>query len=124
MGRGGKAGPARSAPDVEASWVDSDAALVALIEELLGVPRYALDTGSKLGIALGARAKIATADETRGLGSGGNDYGLSLDLYRRVGDTLLFAGAGHDWLGDSPRIQAGTQQRASVGFSHGTGDGQ
>src|SRR3546814_20649290 len=86
--------------------------------------RYAFDTGSPLGVALGARAKLATADETRGLGTGANDYGVSVDLYRSIGDTVLFAGAGHDWLGDSPRIQADTQQRANVGFSHRAGRGQ
>src|SRR3546814_13922346 len=53
-----------------------------------------------------------------------NDVGVSVDLYRGIGDTVLFAGACHDWLGDSPRIQADTQQRASVGFSHRAGRGQ
>lgn len=41
-GRGG--GAARPVPDIEATWVDTDAALATLIEELLGVDRYALDT--------------------------------------------------------------------------------
>lgn len=86
--------------------------------------RYAFDTGSSLGIAIGARAKIATADEARGLGTGANDYGLGLDLYRRFGSTTWFAGAGHDWLGDSPLLDAATQQRASVGFSQAAGSGQ
>src|SRR3546814_9882508 len=75
-------------------------------------------------MALGGRAKLAPADETSGLGTGANEYGVSVDLYRSIGDTVLFAGAGHDWLGDSPRIQADTQQRASVGFSHRAGRGQ
>ncbi|HEX7134937.1 MAG TPA: hypothetical protein VF228_20350, partial [Iamia sp.] len=45
MGRGGgKSGGARTAPDVEATWVDTDEALAALIEELTGLDRYALDT--------------------------------------------------------------------------------
>src|SRR3546814_21024026 len=85
--------------------------------------RYAFDTGSPLGVALRARAKLATADETRGLGTGANDYGVSVDLYRSIGDTVLFAGAGHDWPGDSPRIQADTTPRASVGLSPRAGPG-
>src|SRR3546814_4844884 len=85
--------------------------------------RYAFDTGSPLGVALGARAKLATADETRGLGTGANDYRVSVDLYRSIGDTVLFAGAGHDWLGDSPRLQADTEQRAGVGSSPQPGRG-
>lgn len=86
--------------------------------------RRALETGGPLGIALGARAKIATTGAERGLGTGANDYGVTADVYRKVGGTLLFAGIGHDWLGDSPRITARTQQRANVGVSHDLGRGQ
>lgn len=85
---------------------------------------YSVDTGGKLGIDLGAKAKVATADADRGLGTGANDYGVSVDLYRDVAGTLLFAGVGHTWLGDSPRIEAGSQQRANVGLSHRAGRGQ
>ncbi|HEU5149427.1 MAG TPA: HRDC domain-containing protein [Iamia sp.] len=41
-GRGG--GAARAVPDIEATWVDTDAGLAALIDELRDVDRYALDT--------------------------------------------------------------------------------
>lgn len=85
---------------------------------------YSVDTGGKLGIDLGAKAKIATADADRGLGTGANDYGVSVDLYRDVAGTLLFGGVGHTWFGESPRIEATTQQRVSVGLSRRAGDGQ
>lgn len=86
--------------------------------------RRALDTGGPLGIALSVRAKIATTDAERGLGTGANDYGVSADVHRKVGGALLFAGIGHDWLGDSPRVTARTQQRANAGVSHDLGRGQ
>src|SRR3546814_13476893 len=78
--------------------------------------RYAFDTGSPLGVALGARAKLATADETHGLGTGANDYGVRVDLYRSIGYTVLFAGAGQDRPGASPRNQHASQPRPPVGF--------
>ena len=52
--------------------------------------RRALDTGGPLGIALSVRAKIATTDAERGLGTGANDYGVTADVYRKVG--------GWDWV--------------------------
>jgi hypothetical protein len=85
---------------------------------------YSVDTGGKLGIDLGAKAKIATADADRGLGTGANDYGVSVDLYRDVAGTLLFGGVGHAWIGDSQRIEATTQRRANVGLAHRAGRGQ
>lgn len=85
---------------------------------------YSVATGSKLGIDIGAKAKIATADADRGLGTGANDYGLSVDLYRDFSGTLLFGGVGHTWLGNSPRLEASSQQRANVGLSHQAGKGQ
>ena len=85
---------------------------------------YRVDTGSKLGIDLGAKAKIATADADRGLGTGANDYGVSLAVYRDFSGTLLFGGVGHTWLGDSPRIEAGSRRNANVGIGHSAGSGQ
>lgn len=85
--------------------------------------KYSLDTGGAVGLDLGVAAKLATADEARGLGTGANDYAIGVDVYRQVGRTLLFAGADHAWLGDSDRITADTQQRATVGLSHRAGPG-
>lgn len=86
--------------------------------------KYSLDTGSTVGIDLGAAAKLATADETRGLGTGANDFAIGIDVYREVGGTLLFAGADHAWLGDAGRPTTDTQQRATVGLSRRAGPGR
>lgn len=94
------------------------------IGDLALAARYAFDAGHGLGIALGARAKIATADERRGLGTGANDHGVTLDLYRGFGNTTWFAGAGYDRLGRSPLVQADSQRRAVAGFSQAAGTGQ
>ncbi len=44
MGRAGKGREAPAVPDVEATWVDTDDALAALLDQLRDVERYALDT--------------------------------------------------------------------------------
>lgn len=92
--------------------------------DLVLTAKYAVATGNPLGLAIGARAKVATADESRGLGTGANDYGVTVDVHRDIGGTLLFAGGEHTWLGESPRITADTDQRARIGFSHPTGNGR
>lgn len=94
------------------------------VGDLALATRYAFDAGRGVGVALGARAKIATADERRGLGTGANDHGLTLDLYRGFGDTTWFVGAGYDRLGRSPLIQADSQRRAIAGFSQAASHGQ
>jgi len=46
VGRGARGGRARATPtpDIDAAWIDTDAGLAALVEELSTVDRYALDT--------------------------------------------------------------------------------
>ena len=62
---------------------------------------YAFDTGGPLGVDLTGNVKVATADEDKGLGTGEQDYGLALDLYRDFDGTLLFGGVSYTMLGDS-----------------------
>lgn len=86
--------------------------------------KYTVDTGGPLGLDVGAKAKLAVADEARGLGTGANDYGVSLDLYRDVAGTLVFAGAEREWLGESSRVTVDQAQRFRAGLSHGAGRGR
>ena len=85
---------------------------------------YSIPTGSEVGVDLGANAKIATADEDKGLGTGANDYGVSVDLYRDFDGTMLFGGVGHTWLGDSTYIDVDSVQSGNLGVSQQAGDGR
>lgn len=76
---------------------------------------YAVDTGGPLGVDLTANLKVATADEDKGLGTGANDYGVAVDLYRDFNGTLLFGGAGYTRLGDSDYIDVGSVINANFG---------
>ncbi|MCM2336739.1 MAG: hypothetical protein NDI66_08165, partial [Pseudomonas sp.] len=84
---------------------------------------YSVDTGGPLGVDLTANAKIATADEDKGLGTGANDYGVAVDLYRDFDGTLLFGGVGYTLLGDSDFIDVDSVFNANVGASWRAGEG-
>ncbi|HEU4774079.1 MAG TPA: transporter [Lysobacter sp.] len=85
---------------------------------------YAVPTGTALGLDLGVNAKIATADEDKGLGTGANDYGVSVDLYRDFSGTLLFGGVGYTWLGDSAYIETDSAANANLGIARTVGNGR
>lgn len=84
---------------------------------------YSFDTGGPLGVDLTANAKLATADEEKGLGTGENDFGLALDLYRDFDGTLLFGGASYTMLGDTDALPLNDVAGANLGASWGAGTG-
>lgn len=93
------------------------------IGDLRVAATYSVDTGGPLGIDLTANAKIATADEDKGLGTGANDYGVAVDLYRDFDGTLLFGGVGYTTLGDSDFIDVDSVLNANAGASRRVGSG-
>ncbi|HEU4812835.1 MAG TPA: transporter [Xanthomonadaceae bacterium] len=115
-GRGGLVGP----PPPDAETASGTASGVG--DLTLEVSR-SFDTGGPLGIDVTGKAKIATADEDKGLGTGANDYGLAIDLYRAYGATTVFGGAGYTMLGDSDFIDVDAVANANVGFSRKVGAG-
>jgi hypothetical protein len=82
---------------------------------------YSVPTGSALGLDLGVNAKIATADEDKALGTGANDYGVNIDMYRDFDGTLLFGGIGHTWLGSSEYIDVDSINTGNIGVSQRLG---
>jgi hypothetical protein len=81
-------------------------------------------TGAKAGVGLTANAKIATADEDKGLGTGANDYGAAVDAYRNVGSTTLFGGVGYTRFGESRYIDVESAAHANAGVSVAAGRGR
>lgn len=84
---------------------------------------YTVPTSGAGGIDLTANAKVATADEDKGLGTGGNDYGVAVDLYRTTGRTTVFGGAGYTVLGDSVYIDVDSSANANAGLAFDTQGG-
>lgn len=114
-GRGQQGGP----PPVD----EAASGSAAGIGDLTLQATRSFDTGSPLGLDLTAKAKVATADEDKGLGTGANDYGLAIDLYRAYGATTVFGGAGYMWLGDSDFIDVDAVADANLGFSRSMASG-
>ncbi|GAB6196577.1 transporter [Lysobacter xanthus] len=80
--------------------------------------------GDNAGVGLTANAKIATANQDKGLGTGANDYGAALDAYRNVGSTTLFGGVGYTRLGQSRYIDVESAANANAGVSVAAGRGR
>jgi hypothetical protein len=85
---------------------------------------YSLPTQGPMGADISFIGKIATADEDKGLGTGANDYGVAVDLYRSFGDTTLFGGVSYMSLGSSTFIDVDNVFGANVGVSWTAGTGQ
>jgi hypothetical protein len=60
---------------------------------------HAVDTKSLL-VDITGKVKFATASETKGLGSGKNDYALQVEADQTIGKAFVNGGIGHKWLGD------------------------
>ena len=57
------------------------------------------------------------------MGTGENDYGIAVDLYRDFDGTLLFGGVGYTMLGDSEYIQLDDVLNVNLGASWRVGAG-
>lgn len=66
---------------------------------------------------LGPKIKFGTADETRGLGTGKNDYALQADVYKSVGPGTAFFTLGRRKMGDPSGIDLRDPWFATAGWS-------
>lgn len=82
---------------------------------------------SNIGLDVGAKLKLGTADESKGLGTGEQDWSLQADAYKPLGALTLFGSFGHRWYGDPPGIELKNVFYGAVGgayrLSAGTGTG-
>ncbi|HKR75681.1 MAG TPA: transporter [Rhodanobacter sp.] len=81
---------------------------------------YQLFTSSdqSFGVDLTGKVKFGTADADKGLGTGKNDYGLSLDTYKVYGNTTVFGGVGWMKYGSSQYIQLKNGFNATLGAQY------
>ncbi|HEY8327187.1 MAG TPA: transporter [Rhodanobacter sp.] len=75
------------------------------------------------GLDLTGKVKFGTADENKGLGTGKNDYGLSLDTYKVSGAWTAFGGVGWMKYGSSQYIQLKNGFNANIGADYKLGAG-
>jgi hypothetical protein len=62
---------------------------------------YTFVPASGLYLKTSAIMKVATADETKGLGTGENDYSAQVDIYKMIGNAYIYVSAGYTLVGDT-----------------------
>ena len=70
------------------------------------------------GVDLTGKVKFGTADANEGLGTGQNDYGVSVDTYKVLGDWTAFGGVGWMKYGSSQYIKLKNGFNANVGAEY------
>ena len=75
------------------------------------------DNASQFGVDVSGRIKFATADENKGLGTGENDYGVGVDVYKKLDRITAFGGIGYTKMGTSANIVLKNVFNASAGAS-------
>jgi hypothetical protein len=59
---------------------------------------------SEFGLDIGAKVKLGTADEDKGLGTGENDHAVQADVFKPIGAITAFGSLGYRFYGDPPGI--------------------
>ena len=71
-----------------------------------------------LGLDVGAKVKLPTADDTKGLGTGELDYAAQLDFFKPFDATTLFGSIGYRIYGDPAGVTLKDVFYASIGASY------
>lgn len=71
-----------------------------------------------VGLVLTGKVKFGTANTHKGLGTGENDYGLSLDTYKALGNWTPFGGVGWMNYASSPYIKLKNGLSANTGVDY------
>lgn len=70
------------------------------------------------GLVATGKVKSGTADANNGLGTGANDYAVSLDTYKTLGKWTPFGGVGWTNYGSSPNIKLENGIQANAGMDY------
>jgi len=70
------------------------------------------------GLDIGAKIKFGTADETKGLGTGKNDFSLQADFFKAIGAFTPFGTLGYRRYGDPADIDLRNAFYAAIGASY------
>jgi len=73
---------------------------------------------TSFGVDVGAKVKLGTADEAKGLGTGENDYAVQADSYVPLGALTAFGTLGYRWYGDPPGVDLKDVFYGAIGASY------
>jgi len=71
----------------------------------------------RFDVDLSARVKLPTASQSKGLGTGETDFGVSMDVSRTIGVWAPFFTVGYRWLGEPEGVDLHDTINASLGTS-------
>ena len=78
------------------------------------------DTAAGLSVDLTGKVKFGTASRSKGLGTGENDLGFQVDVYKSAGQLTPFVSLGYRTLGSPPGIDLKDVFFGSVGIDYRT----
>ncbi|HKQ23792.1 MAG TPA: transporter [Burkholderiales bacterium] len=73
---------------------------------------------STFGLDVGAKVKLGTGDNDKGLGTGENDYSVQVDVFKPIGVIDAFGSLGYRLYGDPPGLDLHNVFYGSVGGSY------
>ena len=76
------------------------------------------ERSAPIGMDLGVKIKFATADDSKGLGTGKNDYAWQADFFKTIGAFTPFGTIGYRWYGDPAGVDLRNVPYAAVGASY------
>jgi len=83
---------------------------------------YTIYSGDALTLDVAGNIKLGTADASKGLGTGQNDYYAQADGYYLLGQTTLFGTAGYRYYGSLAGVSLSSAPYGTVGASQKLGD--
>ncbi|QDZ26805.1 transporter [Noviherbaspirillum sp. UKPF54] len=88
--------------------------------DLMAAATYSLfaDPKTQSGVDVTGKIKFGTADSDKGLGTGQNDYWLTVDPYKKFGNMTYFGGLGVGFLGSSSTLKLNNVVSANAGLSY------
>lgn len=115
-GHGNNPGPGPEPPTEPTTGVTSG------IGDLRLTATWAVPTQGSWGVDLSGNVKVATADEDKSLGTGANDYGVAVDVFRDFDGTMAFGGVSYTVMGDSEFIDVDSVGGLNLGVSRKAGE--
>src|SRR3569623_1615 len=83
-----------------------------------GTYNFFNDAASQFGADITCKIKFGTADKDKNFGTGKNDYGTQLDVYKKIDRCTLFSGLRYTVFGSSTDIPLHNVWNAGVGTSY------
>lgn len=118
----GRMGPAVSPVSGRNTTTTSATSTNSGLGDVIASAGYTIYSGDALTLDVAGNIKLGTADASKGLGTGQNDYYAQADGYYLLGQTTLFGTAGYRYYGSPAAVSLSSAPYGTVGASQKLGD--